>query len=205
MTSRRGFGAIGVTVAVGLLAAGTAGFLGGAAGTAPGSTPMADTFQVDAVHSSVLYRIKHLNTAWSYGRFNDVSGTFNIAEGGTIDVTVKTDSVDSGNEKRDGHLKSPDFFSAKEFPEMSFKSSSITKTGDNTFEATGTFTLKGVSKELTVPIEKTGEGPGMRGQGKIQGFEAKFTINRSEYGMNFMPQGLSEQVTVIVSLEGGSK
>ncbi|HLO41453.1 MAG TPA: YceI family protein, partial [Phycisphaerales bacterium] len=149
--------------------------------------------------------IKHLNVSWSYGRFNKFSGTYNIAEGGSLDITVQAGSVDSGNSKRDEHLQGSDFFSAKEFPEITFKSSSLKKSGENTFEATGQLTFRGVTKDVTVAIEKTGEGPGMGGKGKLQGFEAKFKINRSEFGMNYMPGGLSEEVYLIASIEGAAK
>lgn len=206
---RRAFGVVGVAAAI---VAGTALVLAYSSGSSGGGGPVpvsaspsvSSTFKVDAVHSSVLYRIKHLNAAWSYGRFNDVSGTFNIDDGGAIDVTVKAASVDSANAKRDGHLQSPDFFSAKEFPEITFKSTSMTRTGDDTFEARGPLTLRGVTHDVTVAIEKTGEGPGQRGQGKVQGFEARFTIKRTDFGINYMVGPLGDEVTLIVSLEGNA-
>ncbi len=203
---RRAFGA--VAVVAGLMAVvglGVGVGVGGAAltGSAPASTAADDGFAVDAVHSTVIYRIKHMNASYHYGRFKDISGTFNIAEGGSIDVKIKTESIDSGNEKRDAHLKSPDFFNAKEFPEISFKSASLKKTGENTFEAVGQLTLHGVTKDVTITLEKSGEVSGQRG--KLQGCEAKFTVKRSDYGISFMPQGVGEEVSLIVSLEGGKK
>jgi polyisoprenoid-binding protein YceI len=207
-SARRAFSALGITAAIVLAAsgAGLASFAGSPAAPAAAAAPaLAETFTVDAGHSAVLYRIKHMNIAWSYGRFNSFSGTYNIAEGGSIDITVKADSVDSGIGKRDEHIKGTDFFSAKEFPDMTFKSSSLKKTGENTFEAAGQLTFRGVTKDITATVEKTGEGPGMGGKGKLQGFEAKFTFKRSEFGMNYMPGGLSEDVHIIASIEGGTK
>lgn len=203
---RRAFGVVGLAAVIAgtVIGAGALG-LSGSAPTLAGAPRSADTFAVDAVHSAVIYRIKHLNTSYHYGRFNDVSGTFNIADGGSIDITVKTDSIDSGNAKRDAHLKSPDFFSSKEFGEITFKSSSIKKTGESTFEATGQLTLHGVTKDVTVAVEKAGEGPGMQGKGKIQGFEAKLAIKRSDYSMGQMLQAIGDDVNLIVSIEGGSK
>ncbi len=164
-------------------------------------------FTVDAVHSSVIFRCKHLNTSFAYGRFNDISGTFALpadGEGAMIDVTVKTESVDTANGGRDGHLKSPDFFDAKQFPTITFKSSSVTKKSEGKYSATGTLTFHGVSKEITVDVDKTGEGPGMRG-GTIAGLETTFSISRKEFGMNYMPEGLGDEVRIVVALEGGAK
>ena len=127
---RRAFGVVGLAAVLAGTVTSLAIGLAGAPAPAPVASSNADAFTVDAVHSAVIYRIKHLNTSWHYGRFNDISGTFNIADGGTIDITVKTESIDSGNGKRDAHLKSPDFFSAKEFAEITFKSSSIKKSSD---------------------------------------------------------------------------
>jgi polyisoprenoid-binding protein YceI len=86
----------------------------------------ADTFKIDPVHSSVIFSIKHLGVTDFYGRFNDVSGTvvFDKADPSksSVEVTVPVESVDTKNEKRDQHLKSPDFFNAKQFPMIIFKS-----------------------------------------------------------------------------------
>src|SRR5262245_25594216 len=86
----------------------------------------AETFAVDTVHSSVIFRLKHLNTSYAYGRFNDFSGsiTYDAAkpEASTVQLTIKTTSVDTGNEGRDKHLRSPDFLECEKFPEMSFAS-----------------------------------------------------------------------------------
>lgn len=202
---RRAFGAVGLAAVIAGAVTGMGAMVAGSAGTVGSAPAQADSFTVDAVHSAVIYRIKHLNTSWHYGRFNDVSGTFNIAEGGSIDVTIKTESIDSGNGKRDTHLKGPDFFSAKEFPEITFKSSSIKKTSETAFEATGQLTLHGVTKDVTAQIEKAGEGPGMSGKGKIQGFEAKFAIKRSDYGMAFMVGQIGDDVNLIASFEGAQK
>lgn len=166
-------------------------------------------FTVDAVHSAVIYRVKHLNVSQSYGRFNDISGTFNFdaakPEASSLDVTVKTESVDSGNEKRDAHLKSQDFFSAKEFPEISFKGKSFKKVADDKFDVQGDLTLHGVTKPLTVSVNVVGTGPGMRG-GEVAGIEARFTVKRTDFGVNYMAgKGLGEDVDMIVSLEGARK
>lgn len=164
----------------------------------------ASAFNVDGAHSSVVFKIKHNDVAWFYGRFNDLKGVFTVEpESGAIEITVNAESVNSGNEKRDNHLRSPDFFSSKEFPTITFVSKSLKKTGETTFDATGDLTLHGVTKEITVPVEVTGRGEGRRGE--IAGLHTTFTINRADYGMGYMQgRGLGDDVTLIVALEGGA-
>jgi len=168
----------------------------------------ADTgYKVDAVHSSVIFGVKHNSVANFYGRFNKTSGNFNIDPADPsksfIDVTIDTDSVDTANGGRDKHLKSGDFFSVTEFPAMTFKSKSFKKTGEGTYDVTGDITLRGKTKEITVPITDTGRGKGMRG-GEVAGLEAKFTINRADFGVSYGAGtgALGDDVSIIYSAEG---
>ena len=166
------------------------------------SGPEAETYDVDGVHSVVLFRITHFNLAAFHGRFNKVSGSFTVDEGatGSVDITIDADSVDTNNEKRDGHLKSPDFFNVKQFPEITFKSDSLERIDGNRYEAEGTLSLHGVSNPLKVQLERIGSGEGM---GKHRtGFEAVFTIKRSEFGINYMPGALGDDVRLTVAIEG---
>ncbi len=128
-----------------------------ACGAAPAA--QADPFNVDAVHSSVLFRIKHMNTSYAWGRFNDISGTVDL-EGpqAKIDVELVVDSIDTANQKRDEHLEGPDFFNAKQFPSIGFKSTKITKVDDTHYEVDGELTLHGVTKPIQVQVERTGAG-----------------------------------------------
>ncbi|MCK6486133.1 MAG: YceI family protein [Phycisphaerae bacterium] len=166
-----------------------------------------EQFEVDAVHSSVLFRVKHLNVSYFHGRFNDISGKFAFSDDPSacmFDIQIKTDSVDTGNAKREQHLKSPDFFNAKQFPTMGFKSSEVKKSGDNTFDVTGSLTLHGVTKPLSVKLERIGSGKDPWG-GYRTGFESVFTIKRSDFGMSTMPDALGDEVRVTVAVEGVRK
>ncbi len=167
-----------------------------------------ETYKVDAVHSTALFRIKHLGVSYFYGRFNKVSGsfTFDEVEAGNcaFDLTINTRSIDTNSNSRDKHLKSPDFFNVKQFPKITFKSKAVKSTGKNQYDVTGDLTLHGVTRPITVPVEHIGFGPGMRGS-YIRGFEATFTIQRSDFGMNFMLDKLSDEVKITVSLEGARK
>ena len=160
---------------------------------------------VDAVHSTVLFRIKHLNTSFAWGRFDDISGKLNLDDKSpSLEIQLKAESIDTGNAKREEHLKSPDFFSAKQFPTISFRSTKITKTGDGKYTVDGTLKLHGVEQPLSVELERTGAGKNQQGTA-IEGFETTFKIKRSDYGMKFLLLGLSDEVLLIVSLECGAK
>lgn len=165
-----------------------------------------ETFQIDAIHSKALFRVHHLGAGMFYGRFNDVTGTihFDAASeaGPDFDVVVDVNSVDTGNEKLDGHLKSPDFFNAKEHPKLTFRSKSSKKVKDRIYEVTGDLTINGVTKPLTLQVEWTGSSD--MGRGKRCGFETIFQIKRSDFGVKYGLDngGLGDDVRVIVSLEG---
>lgn len=164
----------------------------------------ADTYKVDPVHSSVIFSIKHSGVTDFYGDFKDISGTvtFDAADPAksAVELTVPVESIDTRNEKRDQHLKSPDFFNAKQFPAITFKSSKIDGSGD-TFKISGDLTIHGVTKPITADFKRGPDGKG--GQGKtVGGGEARFTIKRSDYDMKFMLGPLGDEVNIILSLEG---
>lgn len=164
-----------------------------------------ETYQVDPVHSSVIFRIQHLGIAYVYGRINNLSGTLKIDEGtpagSVVEIYAKAKNVDTFNSERDNHLRSPDFFHSKKFPIVSFKSTSFTKTSNDMYEVTGDLTLLGVTRPLTVKVQRTGAGEDPWGGFRI-GFETTFTIKRSDFGMNFMMGGVGDEVRIILSIEG---
>ena len=172
-----------------------------ASAVAPAAPAVAATmYTVDSGHSSVIFKAKHNQVANFYGRFDDVSGSFALEEGGSFDISIKAESVHSGNSKRDDHLRNPDFFSAKEFPTMTFKSKSVKSAGADALEVTGDLTFRGVTKPLTVTVKKTGMGEA-RGK-QLAGVEAVFTFKRSDFGNNYGVPGISDEVEMIVALEG---
>lgn len=185
-----------------------------AAGLATGSTAPkgseamtvssnAAAFEVDAVHSAVIFRVKHNEAAFNYGRFNTLSGTvtYDASEGvSAVDITVDTTSVDTANKSRDDHLRSPDFFNTKQFPKATFKSTSISKKSDHAYEVVGEFTLNGVTKPLTITLDHTGNGKTRNGQ-DIAGFESTFEIKRTDFGMNKYLPGVGDEVRLMIGLE----
>lgn len=168
-----------------------------------GVAQAADSYKVDPVHSTVIFKIFHFNIAPFYGRFDAPEGSFVLdddAAKSTFEFTIPVDKVDTGNEKRDNHLKGPDFFNAKQFPTINFKSKSVKKS-DNGYEVTGDLTIHGVTKETTVNVDKTGQGKDPMGKERA-GLAATFTIKRSDFDVSYMPQGLGEDVTLMVGIEG---
>jgi len=170
---------------------------------------MADTYAIDATHSSAIFKVKHFGTTNFYGAFKEVSGTINYDAGNpassSIEVEVAAASVDTRNEQRDGHAKSPDFLNAAEFPKITFKSTSIKPAGDDMFEVTGDLTLHGVTKPVTAEVELVGQGKNPRSGKELIGFEARFTVDRTQHDMGFMAGPLSKEVGFILSVEAGKE
>src|SRR5690606_37353479 len=127
----------------------------GAAGWAQG-----ETYQVDPVHSFAVFKIKHANAGYVFGRFNDPTGTFELdeqnPENNKLQVTLKVENIDTANEQRDAHLRSPDFFNAKQHPEISFTSTAWKKLEENKYEVTGDIKLMGETKSVTIEVETLG-------------------------------------------------
>jgi polyisoprenoid-binding protein YceI len=121
-----------------------------------------------------------------HGRFGEYSGSITYDDKditkSSVNVTIKTASINTDNAQRDGHLKSPDFLDAAKFPEITFVSKSISKSGDG-FIAHGALTIRGVSKDVDLPFKLKGPVSAMGSQ--ILGAEATLTINRQDYGVSW--------------------
>ena len=170
----------------------------------------ASTYEIDTAHSMILFRAKHKGITYNYGRFNEFSGKITMDESDTsksmVEFEVKTASVDTANNKRDQHLRSPDFFSAKQFPVITFKSTAVSmKEGkEDMLEVTGDLELLGVKKSITVDVAITGKGKGQQGESVI-GFESIFMIKRSEFGMTYGAGAVSDDIRLIVTIEAIEK
>lgn len=171
------------------------------------SVARADDLKIDPVHSFAIFSAHHFQAGYVYGTFAGPTGvtgqiTYDPAkpEASAFDVKVDVDTLDTRSQNRDKDLKGPDFFNVKQFPDMTFKSTSVKKTGDTTMDVTGDLTIKGVTKSVTVPMEMTGTGTAMGHQ--RTGFEAHFTIKRSDFGVSADPPPvIGEEVRLIVALE----
>ena len=145
----------------------------------------ADTYTVDPAHSEVSFQIRHM-VSQVRGRFNDYTGTVNMdpknLANSSVEFHIKAASIDTNNADRDKHLRTADFFDVEKYPEITFKSDSVKAAGKNKYNVTGTLTMHGVSKKVTLPVTFLGEGKDPWG-GTRAGFETTTTLDRKAYGI----------------------
>lgn len=169
----------------------------------------AEAYKIDSVHSSVGFSLRHLVSKFS-SSFTKVNGTINYdaaaPEKSSVEATIEIDSVATANEKRDAHLKTPDFFDTTKFPTATFKSKSWKKTGENTFDVTGDLTIKNVTKEVVLKTTLLATAPGQGGS-TLTGWEAVTTIKRTDFtvGEPKFLSALGDDVTITVGIEAGHK
>jgi|GEM_PF-184299 polyisoprenoid-binding protein YceI len=170
----------------------------------------AETYKIDASHSSVGFSIKHIFSKVP-GNFRKFSGkiVYDPANpaGASVNATIITASIDTDNDRRDGHLKSPDFFHVADYPEASFKSNSVKKDGDRLL-VSGDLTIRGVTKSVVMPVEVLGVGIHPMSKAGVAGFSGAITIKRSDYGVNHwvdeVPGLLGEDVTLTLNVEAAA-
>ncbi len=171
----------------------------------------ADEYKIDPVHSSALFKINHLGASNTYGMMPNVTGTVTFNEDdaakNAITISVDATSVSTFNTGRDKHLSGPDFFNSKQFPAITFTSTSWKKTDDGRYDITGEFTLLGVTKEITVNAEHIGYGKNRTGA-ELTGFESTFVIDRTDYGMAYGVAdegGIGKDVTITIAIESAKQ
>jgi polyisoprenoid-binding protein YceI len=173
---------------------------------APADASQAGAYQIDPVHSGTVFSITHFGVSNFWGRFNEISGTYTFdpakPDAATFDVTIRVESVDTNNKRRDDHLRSPDFFNAVEYPTISFKSTKAEKATGNSMVVTGDLTMHGQTRPIsaTVKFIDAKSTP----QGFKSGLEARFAVKRTDFGMDTYVAngGLGDEVNVVVALEG---
>ena len=177
-----------VTLAVGILA---------------GSAFGADQYKIDPVHSSANFAVKHMMVSTVKGRFTDVEGEISYDPSdvtrSTVKAVIKTASMTTDNEKRDAHVKSPDFFDVAKYPEIKFESTKIEKRGEG-YVAIGNLTIKDVTKQVEVPF--TVNAAAMGGQKRL-GADATLTINRMDYHVDWdkVPGTVDKEVKIELNVE----
>jgi polyisoprenoid-binding protein YceI len=169
----------------------------------------AETWGVDRTHSEVSFRIRHF-VSWAAGRFNDYAATIELdpdnLEHSSVEFVIQARSVNTDNETRDEHLRSEDFFWVRKYPTLSFKSGRIRRIGGDSYEVTGTMSIRGVEKLMTVQVEFLGFLKDPWG-GERAGFESSFTIDRKDFGMEWneaLDTGgviLGDEVKITLNLE----
>jgi len=164
-----------------------------------------DTYKIDKGHSALNFKIKHLGVSYTYGRFNDFTGFFKFDKDNpsacAIEIDVTTDSIDSNDEGRDKHLRSPEYFDCEKYPSMTFKSTKVEKVDEKTYRVTGDITILAVTKSVTMRMEKIGEGKDPWGNYRM-GFDGSLVIKRSEFGMKTMLPMIGDEVYLTLGVEG---
>jgi len=160
---------------------------------------------VEGAHAFVQFKIKHLGYSWLLGRFNHFDGDFSYdakkPNAAKIAIEIDTTSLDSNHAERDKHLKGKDFLNVSTFPKASFTSKSIKFVDDENAVVTGNFTLKGVSKEISFPIVKVGEGNDPWG-GYRAGFSGTTSLKLADYGITYNLGPASTHVEMALHIEG---
>jgi polyisoprenoid-binding protein YceI len=165
------------------------------------------TWVIDPVHSSIEFAVRHLMVGKVRGKFDNFSGAIVLAEDGTPLVTaeIAVESVNSGNEQRDTHIKASDFFDVEKYPTATFASTGVRTDGDR-YLVDGDFTLRGVNKPITLDVAFNGVNPGM-GHGEVAGFEASVVLSRKDFGIDIelpLETGgtvLGDKITITLDIE----
>jgi polyisoprenoid-binding protein YceI len=173
----------------------------------------ADTYTVDPSHSEVSFQIRHM-VSQVRGRFNDYTGTVNMdpknMANSSVEFHIKATSIDTNSADRDKHLRTADFFDVEKYPEITFKSESIAPAGKDKYNVTGTLTLHGVSKKITLPVTFLGQAKDPWG-GTRAGFQTDTKLDRKDYGIVWnkaIDNGgvlLGDDVSIAINLESVRK
>lgn len=171
---------------------------------------LAETYTIDAVHSAVGFKIRHLVSRTS-GNFTDFEGVIRYdpdkPDKTAVEATIKVASIDTRNSRRDEHLMGPDFLNAAEFPTITFKSTSV-KVVEQQLLVTGTLTMHGVARQIVLPVEVLGLGTHPGNGAPVAGFASAVTLKRSDYGVNSWTDAagvLGDDVAVELSIEALGK
>ena len=176
--------------------------------TATATTQLAaGTWAIDPVHSSINFWVRHLMVSKVRGKFDNFSGAIVVAEDGTpsVHAEIGVDSVNTGNDQRDAHVKSADFFDVEKYPVATFTSGAVEPNGDN-YVLRGELTLKGVTKPVALDLDFYGVNPGTA-HGEVAGFEASVVLNRKDFGIDLdlpLETGgavVGDKVTITLEIE----
>lgn len=157
---------------------------------------------IDPMHTEVQFKVKHLVISTVTGSFKMFDGQLETVNDGfedaNVEFSIDASSVDTNQDQRDGHLKSPDFFDVEKYPKISFKSTSFKKTGSDEYELKGNLTIKDVTKPVTLNVEHGGSATDFYGNVKT-GFEITGKINRKDFGLTW--EGITEAGSIVAGDE----
>jgi polyisoprenoid-binding protein YceI len=165
---------------------------------------MASDYSIDPGHTYVSFAISHLGFSTMRGKFNRQSGSLQFdpaSKKASVTIQIDASSIDTGHDKRDAHLQSPDFLNAVENPTITFKSSAVTWNGDKLATVTGDLTILGVSKPITLTVVAMQCGPHPFSKKDSCGFDASGSIKRSDYGVNYGLPAIGEVLDLQIEVE----
>lgn len=160
-------------------------------------------YSVEPVHTRVLFGVSHMGFTTWYGEFTKVSGSLDLTPKAvaksTLEIHIPIDAVSTSNAKLDGELKGDQWLDAAKFPEMVFKADKITTTGKDAAKVTGTLTLHGVTKPVTLSVKFNGAGTNVLDKKYTVGFEVSGKIKRSDFGVKTYLPLIGDDVDLIIS------
>lgn len=168
----------------------------------------ADVYMVDGPHSSARFRVKNMAFLSVSGTFDEISGKVLVDQvnpaSSTVEIYIETASIDTHIRKRDDDLRSEGFFNVAKYPQMSFKSREVRRRPDGKFDVKGDFTLRGVTRPLTVVVEKIGAGAAPTSDAYYD-FKTQFTISRNAYGMTKDSSLIADKVNIWLTIRAARK
>ena len=170
----------------------------------PIAAQAADSYTIDPLHTFPHFSISHLGFSTMQGRFDKTSGTATLdraAKTGSVEIAIESASVSTGFAKRDDHLKSPDFFNAAEFPNISYKSTAMHFKGDTPSSVDGNLTILGVTKPVTLTIDAFNCGTNPMSKKDECGAAASTQIKRSDFGIKFGLPAVGDDVKLVFEIE----
>lgn len=174
-------------------------------GFAPAAFAAPEKFLLDKPHTQVIFVVNHMGFSHSYGKFTDYEGAIALDTAtpadSSVEVTIKTASLDLDDDKWNEHMKGKDFFDVEKFPTMTFKSTKVEVTGEKTANVTGDLTLLGVTKPVTLAVTQNGLGKHPMKDVMATGFSGTATIKRSDFGMGYGIPMVGDDVKVIIEVE----
>ena len=174
------------------------------------SAQAADTYTIDPTHTSIVFSVGHAGLSYTYGFFKTAAGGYVIDKtnpaNSQFQLVIQTESLDTNNAKRDEHLRGPDFFNARQFPQIKFVSTACTTTNTPegiVFQLTGDLSMHGVTRQVKVPLRMLAEGLGPY-KDRRSGFFCQLDLKRSEFGMDKLLENnlVGDAVSITISFEG---
>ena len=172
------------------------------------TSALAAEYEIDPAHTYPNFAISHLGFSTMHGRFGNTSGTLTMdreAGTGAVDIVIDASSIDTGHEKRDEHLSSPDFLNAVEFPEITYKSTNVSFDGEDKATVEGELTILGETKPVTLNVDSIVCGTHPMNQKELCGFNATAQIKRSDFGMDYGLPAIGDEMQLTFQVEAYQK